>query len=215
MSDGARLEFGPNDVYEIPPGHDGYVIGDEPCIQIEWSGLRAFTGFYLAGIANRTLATILFTDVVDSTTLVSELGDAAWRELLSRHLESMRLELDRYRGYEINTTGDGLIATFEAPAAALQCAAAIGRASARQGLKIRASVHVGEVELVGTDIRGVAVHEGARILGEAEDAEILVSAAARALTRFPASAFEDRGTHTLKGLNGEWELFSYIKDGAE
>ena len=113
--------------------------------------------------------TLLFTDVVGSTALAAKLGDSRWRELLSRHFESARAELERYRGREVDTTGDGLLATFAAPARALHCAVAIQSAGAgRGGLQIRAGVHVGEVETVGQGIRGVAVHEAARIMGEAD-----------------------------------------------
>ena len=167
MSDGQVMEFGPNDVFEIPPGHDGYTIGDEPCVQIEWTGLRAFAGFRLMGNFTRTLATLLFTDLVDSTLIAQQLGDGPWRERLSAHYELIRDELEHHNGHEVNTTGDGLLATFDGPAGALLCASAIRRRSAAGGLQIRASVHVGEVELVGTDVRGVAVHEAARILGVA------------------------------------------------
>lgn len=212
MRDGMTLEFGPDDVFEIPPGHDGYTIGDEPCVQVEWSGLRAFAGFRLTGTYNRALVTLLFTDLVDSTVIANRLGDIAWRELLSAHYESMRAELERHNGREVNTTGDGLLATFDGPAGALRCAAAIRRSAQAGGLQVRASVHVGEVELVGTDVRGVAVHEAARILSAAGADEILLSGTTRALAASSGLGFEPRGTRELKGLPGEWELFAYVED---
>jgi class 3 adenylate cyclase len=212
MRDGTTLEFGPEDVFEIPPGHDGYTIGDEPCVQIEWSGLRAFAGFRLAGTHNRALVTLLFTDLVDSTAMAHRLGDLAWRDVLSTHYEATRAELERHHGHEVNTTGDGLLATFDGPAAALHCASAIKRAATREGLQIRASVHVGEVELVGTDVRGIAVHEAARILAEAAKNEILISGTTRALAARSGFAFQNRGTRRLKGLQGEWELFAYLEE---
>ena len=211
MRDGTTLEFGPHDVFEIPPGHDGYTLGDEACVQIEWSGLRAFAGFRLAGTSNRALVTLLFTDIVDSTVMANRLGDGAWRDLLSTHYEATRSELERHNGHEVNTTGDGLLATFDGPAAALRCASAIRRSSARGNLQIRASVHVGEVELVGTDVRGIAVHEAARILSVAGTDEILLSSTTRALATSSGFVFQDRGTHILKGLDGEWELFAYVE----
>jgi len=211
MRDGSTVQFGPLDVFEIPPGHDGYTLGDEPCVQIEWSGLRAFAGFRLAGTYNRALVTLLLTDLVDSTAMAHRLGDVAWRDLLSAHFEATRAELERHHGHEVNTTGDGLLATFDGPAAALRCASAIGRAAARAGLRIRASVHVGEVELVGTDVRGIAVHQAARILSQAAADEILVSATTRALAGSSGFAFCHRGTHVLKGLPGEWELFACLQ----
>ncbi len=210
MRDGTKLQFGPDDAFEIPPGHDGYTLGDEPCIQIEWSGLRTFAGFRLAGTYHRTLATLMFTDLVDSTVMAKRLGDPVWRDLLSNHYEAARAALERHRGREVTTTGDGLLATFDGPAAALRCAAGIRRAAAHEGLQVRAAVHVGEVELVGTDVRGVAVHEAARILSEAAADEILVSAATRALVGSSGLAFRNAGTHVLKGLPGEWELFAYV-----
>lgn len=211
MRDGTKLQFGPEDVFEIPPGHDGYTLGDEPCVQIEWSGLRAFAGFRLAGTYNRTLVTLLFTDLVNSTVMANRLGDVAWRDLLSTHYEATRAELERHHGHEVSTTGDGLLATFDGPAAALRCAAAIRGAATREGLHIRASVHVGEVELVGTDVRGIAVHEAARILSEAAADEILVSATTRALAGSSGLAFRSRGARALKGLQGEWELYAYLE----
>src|ERR1700726_1116806 len=211
MRDGTTLQFGPEDVFEIPPGHDGYTLGDEPCVQIEWSGLRAFAGFRLADTHNRALVTLLFTDLVDSTAMAKRLGDVAWRDVLSAHYETTRVALERHHGHEVNTTGDGLLATFDGPAAALRCAAAVGRAARREGLQIRASVHVGEVELVGTDVRGVAVHEAARILSAAAADEILVSTTTRALAGNAGFAFRPRGAHILKGLPGEWELFACVE----
>jgi class 3 adenylate cyclase len=211
LSDGTSLEFGPNDVFDVPPGHDGWTIGDEPCVQIEWAGLRAFAGFP-TGIHSRVLATLLFTDLVGSTELVGRLGDGRWRELLSRHFEAARAELERFGGREVDTTGDGMLATFDGPARALHCAAAVRRAANREGLRVRAGVHVGEVELVGQDVRGVTVHEAARIMAEAGEDEILVSDLTRALAGASGLQFEDRGTHTLKGLAGNWRLAAFVAE---
>jgi class 3 adenylate cyclase len=211
MSDGAQLEFGPFDVFDVPPGHDGFTVGDEPCIQIEWAGIRAFAGFP-TGIHSRVLATLLFTDLVDSTQMAASLVDSRWRELLSRHFETTRAELERFGGREVATTGDGMLATFDGPARALHCAAAIRRAAEGEGLRARFGVHVGEVELVGEDVRGVAVHEAARIMGVAAANEILVSDMTRALAQASGLAFDDRGTHRLKGLEGEWRLAAFVAD---
>jgi class 3 adenylate cyclase len=207
LEDGTTFEIGPDEVFDIPPGHNGWVVGDEPVVQVEWAGIRAFAGFP-TGIHSRVLVTLLFTDVVGSTALAAKLGDARWRELLSRHYESARAQLERYRGREVDTTGDGLLATFAAPAPALHCAAAIQADARAEGLQIRAGVHVGEVEMVGRGVRGVAVHEAARIMGEAAGDEILVSETTR-LFAGPTVRFEDRGVHTLKGLDGEWRLSAY------
>jgi len=211
LKDGTVVELGPDDVYDIPPGHDGYTIGEEPCVVYEWSGLRAFAGFRV-GSHGRVLVTLLFTDLVGSTDVASRLGDVAWRDLLSRHLEAARAEFERFGGREVKTTGDGLLATFVGPARALHCAVAIGRAAMREGLHVRAGVHVGEVDLVGTDVRGVAVHEAARIMAKAGADEILVSEITRTLALTSGLVFEDRGTNRLKGLPGAWRLFAYVAD---
>jgi class 3 adenylate cyclase len=204
--DGSSVVFGPGDVFEIPPGHDGYTIGDEPVVQIEWSGLRHWAG--LGSGRNRVLATLLFADLVGSTEVASHLGDAAWRDLLSRTFESLRAELERFGGREVKTTGDGMLATFDGSARAVQCAAAMRRAAGRHELRLRIGVHVGEVELVGDDVRGTAVHEAARIMAEAAPDEILVSELTRMLCAPAGLAFDDRGTRELKGLDGEWRLAS-------
>jgi class 3 adenylate cyclase len=209
MRDGTKLEFGPDDVFEIPAGHDGYTLGDEPCVQVEWSGLRAFPSFSLIGMPGRSLVTLLFTDIVDSTVTAARVGDKVWRDLLSTHYEAARAAVERYHGHEVNTTGDGLLSRFDGPAAALHCAAEIRRTAQREGIEIRACVHVGEVEMVGNDVRGVAVHEAARILSAAAPNEILVSATTRALAHGAKLDFHPVGVRTLKGLPGEWELFAY------
>jgi class 3 adenylate cyclase len=207
--DGTSVEFGPGDVFDIPPGHDGYTIGDEPCVQIEWIGIRAWAGFP-TGIHSRILATLLFTDLVDSTAIASKLGDGRWRALLSELFDDSRRELERFGGREVATTGDGMLATFEGPARALHCAAALLRCAERHGVRIRIGVHVGEVELVGEDVRGIAVHEAARIMSAAEPGEVLVSDLTRGLAGSSGLRFEDRGEHELKGLEGEWRLAAYI-----
>ena len=145
---------------------------------------------------------------------VAGLGDARWRELLSTHFEAARTELERFDGREVDTTGDGIFATFDGPARALFCASAIRRAAHRDGLSIRAGVHVGEVELVGTDVRGVAVHQAARIMALAASDEIFVSDLTRALAVGSGLNFEDRGMHALKGLDGEWQLYLYVENPA-
>lgn len=215
LADGTSLELGPDDVYEIPPGHDGWVVGDEPVVSIEWSGVRAFYAHRLLP-QGRVLVTLLFTDLVGSTETLARVGDARWRELLSGHLEAARGELERARGREVTTTGDGMLATFDGPAQAIHCAAAIARHAEADGLAIRAGVHVGEVERLGDDVRGMAVHEAARITGEAGAGEILVSETTHALAMASGLRFAERGTFTLKGVPGERRLFAYVRDaGAE
>jgi class 3 adenylate cyclase len=209
--DGTSAMFGPGDVFDVPPGHDGYTVGDEPCAQIEWMGIRAFAGFP-TGIHSRVLSTLLMTDLVDSTALAAELGDARWRELLSELFVASRGELERFGGREVDTTGDGMLATFDGPARALHCAAALRRCAHRHGVKVRIGVHVGEVELVGRDVRGIAVHEVARVSAAAGPDDILVSDMTRALAGAAGLRFEDRGVHELKGLDGEWRLAAYVSE---
>jgi class 3 adenylate cyclase len=212
LEDGTTYELAPRDVVDIPPGHDGWVIGDEPAVMLEWAGLHTFAGPALS--RRRALATLLFTDLVDSTPTAAKLGDRVWRELLAGHFAAARSALDRFGGREIGTTGDGILATFDGPANALRAAEAIKDAAARHGLRLRAGVHVGEVEFAGGDVRGVAVHEAARIMGKAAAGEILVSETTRALAEPSGFAFQDRGPQTLKGLEGERRLHAFLAGGA-
>jgi hypothetical protein len=211
--DGTEIVYGPDDLFDIAPGHDGYTVGDEPCVQLFWAGNRPFLASFMIGSRSRVLATLLFTDLVDSTTVAAKLGDLRWRDLLSTHFEGARAELERYGGREVKTTGDGLLATFDSPGQALRCAAAMLRLANRAGLQLRAGVHVGEVEVVGDDIRGVTVHEASRVMSAAASDEILVSEMTRVLAAASGLRFEDRGVHELKGLDGEWRLAAYIPEG--
>jgi class 3 adenylate cyclase len=209
--DGTEVEVGPDDAYDIPPGHDAYVVGDEPVVQIEWQGLRTFAGSR-GGVRGRRLATLLFTDLVDSTSTAAGLGDTAWRDILSRHYQSARNELDRFGGHELKTTGDGILAVFDGPAAALRCAAAIRSAATSHNLQIRAGVHVGEVHLVGTAVEGLAVHEAARIMAAAGPQEILASEITRSLLISSGIDLEERGLYSLKGLPGKHRLFAFVPE---
>ena len=206
--DGSSVVFGPGDVFEVPPGHDGFTVGEEPVVQIEWTGLRHWAG--LGAARNRVLVTLLFADLVGSTEVAARIGDGAWRDLLSQTFESMREKLERFGGREVKTTGDGILVAFDGSARALQCAAAMRDLARAHDLALRIGVHVGEVELVGDDIRGVTVHETARIMAVAGPDEILVSELTRMLAAAAGLSFEDRGTHTLKGLDGEWRLAAYL-----
>ena len=158
--------------------------------------------------ADRVLATVLFTDVVDSTMHAAARGDRAWRDLLERHRELVRRQLERHRGREVNTTGDGFLATFDGPARAIHCASAIIQASRALGVEIRAGLHTGEVELMGSDVGGIAVHIGARVSALAATGEVLVSSTVKDLVAGSGIQFDDRGAHTLKGVPGEWHLFA-------
>ncbi len=155
---------------------------------------------------NRVLATVLVTDIVGSTERVRALGDRAWADLLARHRAAVRRELERFRGREVDTAGDGFLATFDGPARAIRCAVAIRRAMRALGLELRTGVHTGECELLGDRVAGIAVHTSARISALAAPNEVLVSATVRDLVSGSGIVFEDRGEHELKGV-GERRIF--------
>jgi class 3 adenylate cyclase len=212
LEDGTTAELGPNDVYEVPPGHDGYVIGHEPAVLIEWAGLRAFTGFRSS--EHRALATLLVAAVADADAIARRLGAGAWRELTSSQIESSRAALERCHGEEVSLGSEGLLAMFDGPADALRCAKAIHAAAARNELGLRAAVHVGEVELAGEEIRGAALREAEQIMEQAEAGETLVSETTRAIALTAGLPFEERETRELEGVPGERRLFAYLGDGA-
>jgi len=156
---------------------------------------------------DRILATVLFTDIVGSTERAALLGDRRWRDLLDDHHTVVRRELARFRGREVHTAGDGFLATFDGPARAARCALTITQAVRTLGLEVRAGVHTGEVEVMGDDIGGIAVHTGARVAAEAGPGEVLVSSTVKDLVAGSGIDFDDRGVHTLKGVPGEWRLY--------
>jgi class 3 adenylate cyclase len=176
--------------------------------------IREFlTGTREAAEPDRVLATVLFTDVVGSTERAAELGDRRWRELLIAHNDAVARELARFRGRHVDSAGDGVFATFDGPARAIRCAAAIRDAVGTLGLQVRAGVHTGEVEVLGDDLAGMAVHIGARVSGRAEAGEILVSGTVHDLVVGSGVQFEDRGTAALKGVPGEWRLYAVTAAG--
>ncbi len=207
---GYVCEFGIDDVYDIPPGHDASVIGSEAFEAIEFASARLFG---VPADGDRVLAAVLCTDIVDSTSHLRRLGDAAWRELLLQHNQQIRLELNRFRGREIQTTGDGFLAVFDGPARAVRCAEAMGKSVANLGIAIRAGVHTGEVEFIGDDVRGLTVHEATRVAGVAMPGEVLVSATTKILLAGAGLTFESAGVHELKGLGDARELFRLAKPG--
>jgi class 3 adenylate cyclase len=207
MRDGTELEIGPDTAYEIPPGHDAWVIGDEPYVSFDFAGMR---GFAMAPDTpgERVLATILFTDVVDSTATAERLGDTRWRRVLSDQADRVRLNLAAFRGREIKDTGDGFLAIFDGTARAVRCAAAIRDSVAELGVQIRAGIHTGEIEIVPNDVRGVAVHVASRIMALAGPGEVLVSGTTYELLAGSGLPFEDRGSHELKGLSGARSVYA-------
>jgi class 3 adenylate cyclase len=156
---------------------------------------------------DRVLATVLFTDIVDSTRRASEMGDRDWHALLDAHDAVVRAQLSRFRGREVNRTGDGFLAMFDGPQRAIRCAMAIREALRSLGIDVRAGLHTGECEVRGDDIGGIAVHIGARVSALAGANEVLVSSTLRDLVIGSGLEFEDRGAHQLKGVPGEWHLF--------
>ena len=156
---------------------------------------------------DRVLATVLFTDIVGSTTKAEELGDTEWRALLERHHAIVRALLGRYRGTEIVTTGDGFFATFDGPARALRCALAICEAVRPLGIEIRAGLHTGEVAISGGNADGIAVNIGARVAALADSGSVLASSTVKDLVAGSGLSFEDAGEHDLKGVSGRWHLY--------
>jgi class 3 adenylate cyclase len=203
-------EFGIDDAYDIPPGHDASVMGEEPWEAIEFASAHLF-GRPADG--DRVLASLLFTDIVDSTSHLRRLGDAAWSTLLLEHNQRTRLELNRFRGRELQMTGDGFMAAFDGPARAVRCAQAMGQAVAELGVAIRAGIHTGEVEFIGDAARGLTVHEAARVASVAGAAEVLVSATTKLLLAGSGLTFESAGIHELKGLGEGRELFRLVGAG--
>jgi class 3 adenylate cyclase len=156
---------------------------------------------------DRVLATVMFTDIVRSTERAAEMGDSRWRELLNNYYAAVRKELSVFRGREVNTAGDGLLATFDGPNRAIRCACSVRERLRPLGLEVRTGLHTGECELIGDDVGGIAVHIAARVAATAEPDEVLVSSTVRDIVAGSGLRFADRGMHGLKGVPGEWRLF--------
>jgi class 3 adenylate cyclase len=191
----------------IVPGTDIWPFSqgaDEILDEIE----RFITGVAPAEMPDRALAAVLFTDIVGSTEQAARLGDRQWAQILDEHDAISARELERFRGRKVNPTGDGLLATFDGPARAVRCAQAIRDSVRGLGIEIRAGLHMGEVELRGADIGGIAVHIGQRVSSMAGPGEILVSRTVTELVAGSGIEFENRGEHALKGVPGTWTLFA-------
>jgi pimeloyl-ACP methyl ester carboxylesterase len=196
----------PNAKYVELPGenHLAFFDGDDILDEIR----EFLTGVREPAEPDRVLATVLFTDIVGSTERARELGDRRWRDLVERHHDVVRRELERFRGREVDTAGDGFFATFDGPARAIRSAKAITASVRGLGLEVRAGLHTGEVELVGEAVRGIAVHTGARVAAEAGPSEVLVSQTVKDLVAGSGIELEDRGARELKGVPGEWRLYA-------
>jgi class 3 adenylate cyclase len=211
MDDGTELDIVEGDAFEIPPGHDAWVVGDKTWDTVEFSSARIF-GISPEAESERTLATILFTDIVDSTLTLGRVGDSTWQRLLLDHNDRLRAELDRFRGREVNTTGDGFLALFDGAARAVRCAAAMTESVRALGIEIRAGIHTGEITLAAGNAHGVAVHAAARISALAGPGEVLVSGTTRDLLDGSGLRFGDRGLHELKGLEGRRQVYALERD---
>ena len=189
---------------EVPGGDYLPFLGDAEAILAPIE--RFLTGTISPAEQRRVLATVLFTDIVGSTELAARLGDRRWRALLEEHNAIVRSELERYRGRELDRAGDGFVALFDGPARAVRCALAVRDRVQRLGLSLRAGVHTGEVELLGAEVEGIAVHICARVAAAAAPDEVLVTSTVRDLVAGSGISFSDRGAHTLRGVPGRWKL---------
>jgi len=203
--DGFQLEVKPGDIFDTPPGHDAWVIGDEPCVTIDFQGIADWA---VRGPALRTLTTVLFTDIVDSTGTIARIGDVAWRTLKSQYDEKFSSVLAGYDGTLGDTSGDGALARFGSAAAAVRAAQAIVASADRVGLPTRAGIHTGEVELKENEVSGMAVHIGARVMALAGPGEVLVTSTTRDLTVDSGFSFQEKGTFELKGVTGARTVYA-------
>ena len=208
MDDGEQVEFGPLDVGDIPPGHDAWVVGDEPVHILDFAGNSDAIG--MPREHERMVTTLLMTDIVDSTKIASRLGDTAWKQILFDHNGLVRAQLLRFGGSEVNTTGDGFLATFRSAVAGLRCAAAILDALRETAIQVRIGIHTGEVEVMGNDVGGVAVHAAARIMAMAGASEVFASALTVDLAEGSGLAFESLGPRAVKGLDRPIEVHRLV-----
>jgi class 3 adenylate cyclase len=211
LDDGEEAAFEAGDSFEIPPGHDTWVIGDEPVDMLDISGNVAEFG--LPAVTSRAVATLLMTDIVGSTATLARVGDQAWRQMLAGHDRVVRSELQRHTGREIATTGDGFLAEFASAAAALDCGLRIRDAVRGVGVEARLGVHTGEIERAGEDVRGLTVHATARVMSTAGPSEVLTTTITMLLSAGGSFRFESRGEHALKGLPAAIELFEVSAAG--
>jgi class 3 adenylate cyclase len=191
---------------ELPGADFLYWLGDTTAMLGEIE--EFLTGARPTSMADRVLATVLFSDIVNSTAQASVVGDRAWRDRLDANDAMVRRQLGRFRGREVNTTGDGFLATFDGPARAIECGCAIRDGAHQLGMDVRVGLHTGEVELRGDDIGGLTVNVAARVTSLAVPGEVLVSRTVTDLVAGSLTRFEDRGEHELKGVPGSWKLYA-------
>jgi class 3 adenylate cyclase len=210
MNDGTTLDIGPGDAYEIPPGHVAWVDGDVPWESVEFTSGHSY-GKSPDDLGERVLSTIVFSDICDSTAILERVGDTEWTRVVREHNERIRTVIDRFRGREIATLGDGFLALFDGAGKAVLAAAAMDPAITDLGIRVRAGVHTGEVAIVGGQARGVAVHAAARVAALAGPAEVLVSGTTHDLLDGSGLSFAFRGAHELKGLSGARPIFALVR----
>jgi class 3 adenylate cyclase len=212
MDDGREIEIGPDDVFDIPPGHDAWVVGNEPFETVEVAGIYGF-GRPMPG-GDSYVTSILLTDIVDSTVTMERVGRGEWDRILGAHLEQARRALDHHHGVEIRTTGDGMLATFDGAARAARASLDIHAGANSLGIRVRAGIHTGEVDPLPGNIRGLAVHIAARIAALAGPGETLVSATTREVIAADDLEFESRGAQELKGVAGSRIRFAVRRRAA-
>ena len=200
-----------NATYVEYPGRNLYLF-----VEPDWRRCFEEISEFLTGTRapvdeDRVLATVLFTDIVGSTSRAAEMGDRDWRALLDAHDTVVRAQLARFRGREVNTAGDSFLATFDGPQRAIRCAMQIRDALRPLGIEVRAGLHTGECEVRGDDVGGISVHIGSRVSALAGPSEILVSGTLRDLVVGSGLQFDDRGLHQLKGVPGQWQLFGVVE----
>lgn len=200
-----RLENGRLVLLDGPPdAYPAFALADQIIREVR----RHVTGTPVPVRVERALATVLFTDIVSSTRMASQVGDEEWRRILDRHDEAVQRDISRHSGELIKNTGDGILATFDGPGRAVGFASALRADLSNIGLSIRTGIHTGEIEKRNGDIGGVAVHLGARIMSAADAGEIFVSRTVKDLVIGSSLTFEDRGMHSLRGIDGEWQLYA-------
>jgi class 3 adenylate cyclase len=205
--EGLEMEVSPGMLFEILPGHDAWVVGDTPVIQYDFAGMRTFA-LPAAGRSERILASLVCTDIVDSTATAERVGPGAWRTMLTDVNAASRRQIDKFRGKVAANTGDGLIAIFDGAERAVRCGLAISAEAMTLGLPLRCGIHTGEVELLPDNIRGVAVHIVSRVAALASAGEVLVSGTTYELVADSDLRFEDRGSHELKGVTGARQIWA-------
>jgi class 3 adenylate cyclase len=204
MDDGERAAFEPGDVFDLPPGHDAWVVGDEVVELLDVSGNVA--DFGTPSSSGRQVVTMLMSDIVDSTPIATRMGDGRWRQKLADHHRVVRSQIARFRGRELDTTGDGFFVAFDSAGAAVRCAEGMRAGVSQLGLELRVGIHTGEIEVAAEGVRGIAVHATARVMSAALPSQILVSAITRALTEGTDLSFEGVGSFMLKGIDSPMDL---------